>query len=244
MAWKLLSETRRGCLRASLLGTAVLMLLVIAQTVGGKLAGVIPQAWGWALLAALPTLLMLWFSAMLNRYPAKIVHPTAHQGLIWGSWAYQVLILFTLLAEPFATREALSMQGYLAQSLWWLLPMQVLLLLGYWLVFYRKDLIFKPNEQIILDFAAKKAADSRTNGNLLQEQCFELLAVNDLPGVFAKMKEKFEKTGKSDFQESILLQGQFTALSREKQMNMVDPGKAQIELNRIAMAVMNLVERM
>ncbi len=244
MAWKLLSATRRACLRAGLAGTAAVLLLVFAQTVGGILAGIVAQGWGWALLVLLPALLTLWASALLNRYPAKIIHPTAHQSLVWGSWAYQWFILLTLLAEPFATREALSIVEYLAQSLWWLLPMQALLLLGYWLVFYRKDLIFKPNEKIILDSAAQKAADSKEKGNLLQQQCFELVAANDLPGVFAKMKETFGKTGGSDFQESILLQGQFTALSKEKEMNMVDPGKAQIELNRIAMAVLNLVEKM
>ncbi|MBK6996247.1 MAG: hypothetical protein IPH31_15450 [Lewinellaceae bacterium] len=244
MAWKLLSETRRACLRAGLAGTAAVLLLVFAQTVGGILSGVVAQAWGWVLLVLLPVLLLLWASAMFNRYPAKIIHPTAHQSLVWGSWTYQWLILLTLLAEPFATREDLSIVGYLAQSLWWLLPMEALLLVGYWLVFYRKDLIFKPNEKIILDFATEKAADSKDKGNLLRQQCFELVAANDLPGVFAKMKETFGKTGGDDLKESILLQGQFTALSKEKEMNMVDPGKAQIELNRIAMAVLNLVEKM
>ncbi len=244
MAWKLLSETRRACLRVVLIGTAGVLLLVFAQTVGGKLSDAVAQGWGWALLVLLPVLLMLWASAMLNRYPAKIIHPTAHQSLVWGSLAYQLFVLLTLLAEPFATREELSIVGYFAESLWWLLPFQGLLLIGYWLVFYRKDLIFKPNEKIILDFAAKKAADWEGKGNLPRQQCFELVAANDLPGVFEKMKEIFGKSGGSDFQETLLLQGQFTTLTQARALNTADPDKAQIELNRIGMAVLNLVEKL
>lgn len=244
MSWKLLSETRRACLRAMLIGAALVLLMVFAQTVGGILADIVAQGWTWALLVLLPALLCLWASAMLNRYPAKIIHPNAHQSLVLGTWAYLLFILLTLLAEPFATRETLSIVDYLAQSLWWLLPMQALLVLGYWIVFYRKDLIFKPNEQIILDFAAKKAAEWKDKGHLLREQCFELMAANDLAGVFAKMKETFEKTGGDDFKTALLLQGQFSSLSKEREMNMVDPAKAQIELNRIGMAVLNLVEKL
>lgn len=244
MTWKLLSETRRACLRAMLIGTALVLLLVFAQTVGGILADVVAQGWGWAILMVLPALLAVWASAMLNRYPAKIVHPTAHQSLVLGTWAYLLFVLLTLLAEPFATRESLSIVEYLGQSLWWLLPTQVLLLVGFWLVFYRKDLFFKPNEKIILDFAAKKAADWQGKGNLLRQQCFELVAANDLPAVFEKMKETLGKAGGSDFQEALLLQGQFTTLSKERSMNLVDPEKAQIELNRIGMAVLNLVEKL
>ena len=244
MAWKLLSETRRACLRAVLFGSAAVLLLVFAQTVGGILSDVVVQGWAWVLIVVLPVFLTLWASAMLNRYPAKIIHPTAHQSLVIGSWAYQLFALLTLLAEPFATREALSIVQYLAQSLWWLLPLQVILLVGYWLVFYRKDSLFKPNEQIILDFAAKKAAIWEAKGNLLRQQSFELVAANDLPGVFAKLKEAFNQSNSEDLKETILLQGQFTSLSQARALNTADPDKAQIELNRIAMAVLNLVEKM
>lgn len=244
MAWKLLSETRRACLLAVLLGSAAVLLLVFAQTIGGKLSDVVAEGWAWALLVLLPALLSLWASAMLNRYPAKIIHPTAHQSLVLGSWAYILFTLLTLLAEPFATREKLSILGYLAQSLYWLLPMEALLLVGYWLVFYRKDLIFKPDERIILDFAAKKAAEWKDKGHLLREQCFELVAANDLPDAFAKMRETFGKTGGDDLKETILLQGQFTALEQARALNVADPAKAQIDLNRIGMSVLNLVEKM
>lgn len=244
MTWKLLSETRRACLRIVLAGTAAVLLLVFAQTVGGILSGMVVQGWAWVFAVIMPVLLLLWASTMLNRYPAKIVHPAAHQSLVWGSLTYEAFALFTLLAEPFATRESLSIVDYLAESLWWLLPLECLLLVGYWLVFYRKDLFFKPNEKIILDFAGQKAAEWKGKGHLLREQCFEMMAANDLQGVFAKMKETFEKTSAEDLKETILLQGQYNSLAKEREMNLVDPEKAQIGLNRIGMSMLNLVERM
>jgi hypothetical protein len=244
MNWKLLSETRRACLRVVLAGTSVVLLLVFTQTIGGVLSGMVVRGWTWALIVLLPVLLLLWASVMLNRYPAKIIHPTVHHSLVWGSFTFEAFSLITLLAEPFATREALSLADYLTQSLAWLLPMEGLLSIGYWLVFYRKDVFFKPNEKVILDFARKKAAEWKGKGHLLRNQCFEMMAVGDLPGVFAKMKETFEKTSAEDLKEAILLQGRFTALSREREMNMVDPDKAQIELNKIGMSILNLVEKM
>lgn len=243
MTWKLLAETRRACLRVVLVGTALILLLIFAQTIGRILSGVEAQAWGWVFVVVLPVMLVLWASTLLNRYPAKIVHPNAHQSLVWGSFSYQLFALATLLAEPFAMREALSLVDYLALSLWWMLPMEVILLLGYWLVFYRKDLFFKPSEQVILDFAKQKAADWKGKGNLLRQQCFELLASNDLPGLFQKMKTEFEKSSQEDFKATLLLENQFNSVDRDRALNIVDFKEAQIILNRIVMGALNLVEK-
>lgn len=242
--WKLLAETRRACLRMVLVGTALILLLVFAQTVGGVLAGIEALGWGWTLGIVLPVMLTLWASAMLNKYPAKIVHPNAHQSLVWGSLGYLLFVLLTLLAEPFALRGELSLRDYLFQSLAWLLPMELTLLLGYWLVFYKKDLFFKPSEQILLEFAAQKAAGIKGKGFLAREQCYELVAANDLAGLFANMKAHFEKGNKEDFNAVLLFENQFNQVSRERAMNTVDPKEAQITLNRIVMGALNLVDTM
>lgn len=244
MTWKLLSETRRICLRTALIGLGLSLMLVFAQTVGGALSGLIVQGWGWTLLVLLPPFLMLWASAMLNRYPAKILHPGGHQALFWGTLAYYTFILITLLAEPLATREDLSIEAYLAQSLWWLLPLQALLIVGYWLVFYRKDSIFKANEKIILDFAEQKANEWKEKGHVLRHQCFELVAANDMPAVFEKIRSELEKSGSDALKEVVMYQGQFTSLSRERDLNTIDPEKAKIELNRIVQGVLNLIEKL
>jgi len=242
--WKLLSETRKHSLWAALLGAAAAILLVFIQSVSGLLEGIMAQGWLWVMAAVLPALLVLWASILLNRYPAKIVHPAAHQALVWGSWTYYLLALATLLAEPFATQGERSLQQYLSQSLWWILPLEIILIAGYWLVFYRKDLIFKPNEKIILDLAAQKAATWESKGHLLRQQCFELLAANDMAGVFETMKKSFEKSGSADLNATVMLEGQYHALNRDRDLNIVERDKAQRELNRIAMGVINLVEKL
>ncbi len=155
-----------------------------------------------------------------------------------------LLALLTLLSEPFATRGELSMVQYLTQSYWWLLPMEAILLAGYGLVFFRKDSIFKPNEQIILDFAVQKAADWKGQGNSLRQQCFELIAANKLSSVFSIMKKQFEKTDRNDLNAVVLLENQFTEISRQRDLNLVEREEAQISLNRIVMGLMNLVEHL
>jgi hypothetical protein len=40
------------------------------------------------------------------------------------------------------------------------------------------------------------------------------------------------------------LEGQFNSLSRDRDLNVIDRDKAQIELNRITMGLMNLVEKL
>jgi hypothetical protein len=241
MAWKLLSETRRGCLRAAWAGTAFVVLLVFLQSVSGALEGIAGLAWGWVALVALLPAAVLGASAVLNRFPAKIVHPTAHVALVWGTAAYSALLLLTLLAKPFANQ---SIERFLQSSLWWLLPIEALLLVGYWLVFYRKELIFKPDERILLDFAKQKAAEWRGKGSLLRQQAFEWIATGDLAAVFPKMREAFEKTGGENFKTALQLEGEFNRLSREKSLNLVDEKTAQLALNRITMAVINLAEKL
>lgn len=242
--WKLLSETRKSCIWAALVGTAASVLLVFVQSVSGLLDGIMAQGWLWVMVAIMPALITLWASILLNRYPAKIVHPGAHQVLVWGSWTYFLLALATLLAEPFATQGERSLQQYLSQSLWWMLPLEIILIAGYWLVFYRKDLIFKPSEKVILELAAKKAAAWEGKGQLLRKQCAELIANSDLKGAFALMSAQFEKNGSPEYNAIVLLEGQYTNLARERDLDTIDRDKAQTELNRIAMGVINLVEKL
>ena len=243
MTWRLLSETRKQCILAALIGTALAVTLVFVQSVSGLLEGITALGWLWVMMVVLPALVVLWISILRNRYPAKIVHPTAHQTLVWGSWTYFLLALLTLLAEPLATRGSRSLQQYLTQSLWWTLPLELMLIAGYWLIFYRKDSIFKADEKIILDFAAQKAATWEAKGNLLRQQCFELIASNDMPGAFSKMKAVFEKAGSAELNAIVLLEGQYNSLLRDRDLNVVDRDKSQIELNRIVMGVLNLGEK-
>ncbi|MCB0523561.1 MAG: hypothetical protein KDC86_03480 [Saprospiraceae bacterium] len=242
--WKLLAETRKHCIRAAIVGAGLCVLLVFVQSVSGLLEGIMAQGWVWVMVIVLLPLLVLWASTFLNRYPAKIVRPLAHQALVYGSWLYFLLALFTLLSEPFATQGDRSLQQYLYQSLWWMMPLELILVVGYVLLFYRKNLIFKPNEQIILDFASQKAVAWENKGHVLRQQCFELIAANDLDGALGKMKEAFEKSGSADMNAAVLLESQFHNLSKERDLNMVDRDKAQVELNRITMAIMNLIEKL
>jgi hypothetical protein len=241
---KLLSETRRACFRVSLLGAIVLILLVFLQTVSGALTDAVIPGWLWAFGIAIPALLALWVSLLLNRYPTKLFQSGTHWALVGGSAAYYTLALLTLLAEPFATRGERSIVGYLTQSYDWLLPLEAILLGGYFMAFFRKESLFRPNAQLILDFAARKATDWEQKGNPIRQQCFELIAANDLPGVFDLLKTQFGKSNPEALKAAILLENQYRDTTRQRDLTLVEDGPAQVALNKIYMGIMNIVEKL
>jgi Effector-associated domain 11 len=243
-SWKLIAETRKKCIWAALTGTALCVLLVFVQSVSGMLEGILAAGWGWILLVVLPALVVLWASILLNRYPAKIVHPGAHQVLVWGSWTYFLLALCTLLAEPFALQGERSLQQYLSESLWWMVPLEGILIAGYWLVFYRKDLIFKPDEQVILELAAKKADGLSGENQLARKQCYALIAAGDMAGAFTHIRTILERQGGADLAAVVILEGQYHNLVRERDLAVLERDKAQIALNKIAMGVINMANKL
>ena len=243
MTLTLLSETRKACFRICLAASGIILLLVFAQSVSGKLDEAGGLAWGWVLAAAVAPLTTIWVSILLNRYPAKLFQPAAHRALTGGSAVYYGLALATLLAEPFATRGETSLVQYLSGSFRWMVPVEIFLLLGYYLAFWRKDSIFRPGAQLIQDFATEKASLWKQKGNPLRQQCFEKIAANDLPGAFDLLKSQFANGKSDDLNAAVLLQNQYSELSRQRDFNLVDPGQAQIGLNRIVMGMMNLVEK-
>jgi hypothetical protein len=244
MTLKLLSETRRACFQVCLSGALMILLLVFVQTISGKLEDATGFAWIWVIGTAILPLTTVWISVLLNRYPSKLFQPGTHWALVAGTAFYFLLALITLLAEPFATRGDLSTVQYLGQSIWWLLPIEALLLAGYYLAFWRKDSLFRPNAQLILDFAAQKASAWQQKGNTLRQQCFESIASNDMPGAFNLLKSQFSASSGDDLNAVVLLQNQYNELSRQRDFNLVEPGQAQISLNRITMGLINLVEKL
>lgn len=241
--WKLLSDTRSRCLNAWMIGSAVVTLFVLIQSVTGKLApDDLPFAWGWVALNLLPGLILLWVNVLLQRTPAKLVHPSVHRAMVWGTWGYTLMLLLTFLTLGGALQRGDSVVGYFRMSWFWLLPAQLILVSGYVLAFYRKTEIFRPSAEVITAFSQKKAAEWQQKGHELRQQCFELVATNKMPDVFNILKKSFGGKNTENLNATITLESQFNDLQRQRDMNTLEPAQAQIFLNRIAMGVLNLIE--
>ena len=242
--WFLLSDSRIRALRAWNISFGLVLLLVLIQTATGKFSGIEATAWLWVAAVLLPGFILLNASAWLNKSPSKIVHPGAHRAMIAATIVYLGLVLCVLLFSQAAiAQNDYGLDTWLMRSLWILLPFQSLILVSFWLVFFRRENILKPSAAAMLDLVNKKVGQAQRQKNTTRLQCLELVASNDLPGAFEQLTAYFEKKDQANLHTVIALNGQYSTLLRETQLNTIDPAQSQRNLNRIAIALIELAEK-
>ena len=239
--WIILSKTRKKCWIAWAVLAPVPLLLLLLMTLNGKFEGMLGEAWGWWAFTTLPALTVFLAATLLHRIPAKVIAPTAHTVLLTGSWAYLSLLLFTLLAVPFAERSGMVTLEYLSISYCWLVPLHLLLAVGYFFAFWKKNQLRPPDAGILSEMAGSKAG---SNLPASQRTAYASLAAGDFGAVLAQLSAAFEATSPSDLQDVVLLQSQHSELSRDEDLGLVEPDTAQRQRNRIAMALLNIVPRL
>lgn len=244
MNWVLLSVTRRKCLWVWIVFTAIVVLWTLLQTLTGLLDELAaPVGWLWVALQIFPGLVVLFVSVLYNRYPAKVIPVAAHRALWLGAMSYLLLVVFTLMAEPLAIQGDLGIIGYLEMSYMWLLPFQLVLLGGFVLAFFRKESIFLPNEKILLEVASRNAEKWQVKGDTVRSGCFEKIAAGDIKGGFETVKMHLS-TDDNRQSEVALLQGDFSRLQQNIDLNLVSREEGQRQLNRITMALLNIIEKL
>ena len=238
--WIQITHTRKIGLWLWLSFTAALTLLTLLQTTFGKLGEVLVVAWLWVLVLLVPGLTMLFISVLTNASPSKVNPKAVHSALGLSTLAYLMLALITVLAEPMAVMNGESIEGYLKKSFWWMLPFNGLLLIGFWLVIVRRRPLFLPDEKILLEVATTQANTARDKGQLLRSRCFDEVGAGNLSAAMDLLKQQYSD-GRREKNELILLQGEHNNLLRNRDLNLVEPAEAQRQLNRITMAVLQLI---
>ncbi len=235
----LLADTRKKLLWLWLGFTAVLVLLIFIQTLTGKFEDIEGQAWAWIFIHLLPALLLLFAAVLLNKNPSKVLMRATFRAVYAGALAYLLLVAVTLFALPVATVNW-SIEEYLAQSYTWLLPFQIVLLLAFALLYFRREPLFRPNAAIMQQYVSKKAEFAQRSGNVLQVRAFELLASDGGPGAAL---EHLRGHLKNEENAVILLQNQYAEWTRQRDLNLLSPDALQRELNRMTMAAVGLIEK-
>ena len=241
--WITLTKTRRQTWRAWLLFMSLVLLLLIGQTVGGAWEGSVPRVWTWLLANLLPSLALLLAGLLIDRRPRAMIPAGAHAALVGSTAAYGALTLFSLVSGSIFGPDELSAIDRLEQTYWWLLPIQAVLLGGYYLVFFRGETVFQPNEQLIRNAATKSASEAARKDRPVQEQCRNFTAAAQYELAFELMRSHFDPGSPVDLDTLLVLQSQYTLLMRERQEGLLDPAAAQIQLNRITAALLNLSEQ-
>jgi hypothetical protein len=236
----LLSNTRKKLLWLWLIATAIIMLLILMQTLMGVYEDIIGTAWMWAFVNLLPSLVLLYVVTLLNKNAAKLVLKSIFQSVYFGALAYLFCMFFFLIARPLAPSDQ-SIEAYLRMSYTLLMPFQILLLLIFSILYFKKEPLFLPNAAIIKDYTTKKAEMAQGKGNLKQEQAFSLLLEEpDLSKVLSFLHANL----KEDTNDIVLMQSQYTTWQREKNLNLSSPDVLQRRLNNMTLAVSNYIEKL
>lgn len=242
----LLADTRKNLLWLWLGFTAFIILLIFVQTLTGKFEGVEFIAWLWAFINLLPALTLLLIAVLLNKNASKVVLKTIFQAIFWACLVYLTFVLMTLVGLPIATLNW-SIEAYLGKSYQWLIPFQLILIVVFWLLYFKKEALFRPNPQILQEYISKKAEFAGRTKKITQQQAYDLLIADDkMPDLFEFLKTEFEKIpGRNNEKNDILLlQSQYVNWQRNKDLNLAEADDLQRELNRITLAVINVIEKL
>jgi hypothetical protein len=93
-------------------GAAVLVLLMIVQTMGNKYGDAAADAWGWLLPTVVPTLSLIvgaFAAAARQKADVATVDRFSYRLTFWLSAAYLVLVVIVPLAQPLTGRPPLEL---------------------------------------------------------------------------------------------------------------------------------------
>jgi hypothetical protein len=240
--WSLIADARLKILRWWNLPAALILLLVILQSALGKYQG--PDlfiAWLWLFIQLFPASFLCYASTWLNKYSQKLIPPASIVLLRNIALLHLLLVLGTLLLMPFVPYN-LQPGQYLLRSLLWTTLSNFLLIVGLLALFYRKETRLKPNAAIILNVAKQESIKALKKGALQRQQCLNLIADNQLAEAFELMRRFLENHANSenDVNALVLLESRFVNVQQQTQMGLVDRENAQLEINRITEALLNL----
>jgi hypothetical protein len=189
-------------------------------------------------------LAVLFMGVTMNPQPSKVIRKATFQLVFYGALGYLLLTLATLLGLQawLGSHTEGGIADYFQQSYLWLVPFQLMLLVGAWMLYFQKTKLFQPNEKILLEYAQKKADYAQRFGSLPQKQAFDFLLKNDYPALFQHLQKNLTDT--NDRNSSIILQGQYTGITEKSGFDTVDPAEAQREINRITLALVDVFEKL
>jgi hypothetical protein len=234
----LLTDTRKKLLGLWMTGTGVVILFVLLQTLTGKLEEIEGTAWTWVFVNLLPTLLLLFVAAIRNKNPSKVLYLATFRALVGCLAGYLLLMLVTLLVIPVAVRQW-SIEQYFQYSWYWLLPLQIVLLVVLGMLYFRRENQVRPNGTMMVEYLSKKLEFATRTGNLLQAKALKMLTEdNGLEKTLVFLQESVKLISN----DLLLLSARFFQWKEGRDLNTVDQETLQREFNRMTLALIDLIE--
>lgn len=239
----LLSEIRKKLLWTWLILSAPTLILLTIQELNGVFVGAGGTPWIWAVLNLLPGFGFLLLAAILNLNPGKHIWKPVFRIILVITAAYLLWVLLTALGMR-ARPESQSLIDYFRQAGYRPAAFQLVLLGVFGLLFLRRETTFVPNEKIVGEHAAKALVKAKDIKNLPRAEALELFVLAKFPDLFSALNQFFAGKKPAVLNDLALLQNQYTENRRQLGLGVSDPKAAQREFNRIALALLSIIEKM
>lgn len=242
--WKLVADARSQWLKQWTWLAVPLLALVIAQSILGRYesAADLSAAWGWLCWVLVPSATLLYGSLWLQKYPAKLLHPKSVSTLRMLILLHLLVGLVTLLLMPMVL-DNWTPTVYLNRSLIWVSIPNIALTLGLYLTLWRKEARLRPNTAMLTQVAQAQEQTAGMQHLLQKQRCLQLIAANELPAAFEQMGHYFQQKSEEDYNHLILLKSRYVHVTDQYEKGVVESNVAQIEINRIIEALLNLTKR-
>jgi len=238
LKWRLVSDVRATLLKCWSPFTGFILLIVVLQIIFGKYVGEVLIPIGWLLICFAPGSALLFGATWLNKFPKKLISPEAYRNLLGITLLHCILALLSILMMPFALQTT-SAGNYLLKTLLWLSLSNGALITGYGFLFFRKENAIMPNQEIIRQVAENESKKAQAKGKTIRQHCLELIANGDLQNALPIIKEQILQDD-DKLNQVILIESRLSVVTTQMDMNTIDLESAQIELNRITLALLNL----
>jgi Effector-associated domain 11 len=242
--WRLLAESKNTLLKWWYILSFFLILFVLIQQVFGKIEGIESDVWLWVFTNILPCAVLLNAYVIVNRYSDKALHPTLHALILGGSIGFLGLVLLTFFLSKAAIDSSdYGLDVYFKHSFMYLLPINVLLAVGIVLVFYTKKNFLKPANEAIIEMAKEKEQQALQKAKPNRRACLTQLISNNFDKTFDLMNTLITHEDAPTREYLILVKSQYSRLLEEKELNTIEPDKAQVTLNRITIGLIDLADK-
>ncbi len=208
----LVGQARQKLIRAWSIFFPIIFMWILGQLIFGKFAGYELHLLLWFSVLVLLPFLLLFLGGIIEKYPNRLINRGAYLLLWYVSLLYLLLVLLTKFAEGLALQYNASfgdtggsgLIGYLNLSYIWLLPFDLLLVVGFYFYLYYDNQNAQSKEQAYKTIAKANAVKWQAKGNEDKKRWGELIAKGQLEKALEEITG-FLKTHNSSYYDQVLL---------------------------------------
>lgn len=247
--WVLFSDKSHVMQAGGNLLASIILLILMLQAGFGKIYDIEVMVWTWAAVHVFPAIILINAGRWLNTVPAKVLSCSIWRGVLALVLGYLLMVLLTILAEEKALSlgqaEWVTLEQYLYRSYAWLMPLNILVIIALYLLFFHRSAFSKINSGMLKAIASRKAEQNRSNGGESRAQLLDMIASDDLSGALESLKIHFNETRQQEaLNEVLVLSHELHQTRQAEDINLIPFSEASRAINRITLALIRLTDQL